>query len=62
MKNILSCHQPVLDCVVQNLEYASILNFKKIINLGGAYYEKEIEIIVKTRLIELINTWGLIIL
>jgi len=41
MRNILIYHQPVLDCVLKNLEYTTFITLENVINLGGAFYKKE---------------------
>jgi len=40
MKNILIIHQPVLDSVVEILDYAEVYELSTIINLKSDYYQK----------------------
>jgi len=41
MRNILIYHQPVLDCVLKNLDYPNFTTLSEIINLEEDYYQKE---------------------
>jgi len=41
MRNILIFYQPVLDCVLKNLDYPNFTTLSEIINLEEDYYQKE---------------------